>query len=136
MTWAPISRLCGGSITAGEAGPDGVTYTVTVTNAGVKDKGVTMEGVEVALVLPPGAKVVRTTGEAYEGVRRDEAAKSDVAAWRVSSMLAGDRQTFTITLSPAATALRGTLRWAEPAVTSDPEVGFALATGRGGRGGE
>ena len=126
-----------GTITAGEAGPDGVTYTVTVTNAGVRDQGVTMEGVEVTLVLPPGAKVVRTTGEAYEGVRRDEAAKSDVAAWRVPRMPAGDRQTFTITLSPAATELRGTLRWAEPAVTSDDEVRFALATGgRGGRGGE
>ena len=122
-----------GTITAGEAGPDGVSYTVTVTNAGVKDRGVTMEGLEVALVLPPGAKVVRTTGEAYEGVRRDEAAQSDVAAWRVPRMPAGDQQTFTITLSQAATTLRGVLRWAEPAVTSDGEVRFALATeGRGG----
>jgi uncharacterized repeat protein (TIGR01451 family) len=124
-------------VTVGDTGPDGVTYTVTVTNAGVKDKGVTMEGLEVALVLPPGAKVVRTAGQAYEGVRRDAAAESDVVAWRVPRLPAGDRRVFTITLSPAATALRGTLRWAKPAVTSDGEVRFALATGgRGGRGGE
>jgi mono/diheme cytochrome c family protein len=124
-------------VTAGDTGPDGVTYTVTVTNAGVKDKGVTMEGLEVALVLPPGTKVVRTAGQAYEAVRRDAAAESDVAAWRVPRLPAGDQQVFAITLSSAATALRGTLRWAKPAVTSDGEVRFALATGgRGGRGGE
>ena len=118
-----------GTVAAGEAGPDGVAYTVTVTNAGVPDLGVTMEGVEIALALPPGANVVRTTGEAEAG--------GGVATWRVASMPAGDQQTFTITLAQAATELRGTITWAEPAVTSDPEVRFALPTGgRGGRGGE
>ena len=118
-----------GTVAAGETGPDGATYTVTVTNAGVRDKGVTMEGVEIALALPPGANVVRTTGEAEAG--------GGVATWRVPSMPAGDQQVFTITLAQAATELQGTITWAEPAVTSDPEVRFALPTGgRGGRGGE
>ena len=118
-----------GTVMAGEAGSDGATYTVTVTNAGVRDKGVTMEGVEIALALPPGANVVRTTGQAETG--------GGVATWRVASMPAGDQQTFTITLAQAAMELRGTIRWAEPAVTSDPEVRFQLPTGgRGGRGGE
>jgi mono/diheme cytochrome c family protein len=118
-----------GTVAAGETGPDGVTYTVTVTNAGVRERGVTMEGVEIALALPSGANVVRTTGEAEVG--------GGVATWRVASLPAADRQTFTITLGQAATELRGTITWAEPAVTSDPEVRFALPTGgRGGRGGE
>jgi mono/diheme cytochrome c family protein len=117
------------TVAAGETGPDGVSYTVTVTNAGVPDRGVTMEGLEIALALPAGANVVRTTGEAEAG--------GGVATWRVASMPAGDQQTFTITLAQAATELRGTITWAEPAVTSDPEVRFALPTGgRGGRGGE
>ena len=117
------------TIAAGEAGSNGVTYTVTVTNAGVRNEGITLEGMVIELALPPGASVVQTSGQATTG--------SDVAAWRVASMPAGDQQTFTITLAEAATALRGTITWAEPAVTSDPEVRFQLATGgRGGRGGE
>jgi cytochrome c553 len=125
-----------GRVTAGAAGPNGAAYTVEVVNAGVKDKGVTMEDVTVALALPPGAKVVSATG-AYEGVRHDDEAKGDVAVWRVPRMPAADRQTFTITLAQPATALRGTIRWAKPAVKVDGEVDFAMAApgGRGGRGG-
>ena len=124
-----------GRVTAGASGANGTTYTVEVENAGVKGKGVTMEDVTIALALPPGAKIVGTTG-AYEGVRHDEEAKSDVAVWRVSRMPAADRQTFTMTLAQPAAALRGTIRWAKPTVTVDGEVDFAMATGgRGGRGG-
>lgn len=126
----------GGAITAGAPGPNGVTYTVRVTNSGVKGKGVTAEDVTVALALPAGTTVVSTTG-AYEGVRHDDTAKSDVAVWRVPRMPATDQQTLTITLFPAPTTLRGTIRYAKPVVTSDGEINFAMAPpgGRGGRGG-
>ncbi len=125
-----------GQITAGETGPNGATYTVGVTNTGVKGKGVTNEDVTVAVALPSGAKVVSTTGGGYEGVKHDEEMKSDVAMWRIPSMAAGDRQSFTITLAAPASELRGRIRWAKPAVKADTEVDFALATGgRGGRGG-
>jgi len=122
-----------GRITAGEAGPSGATYTVEVINTGVKGKGITNEDVTVAIALPAGTKVVSAAGGGYEGVRHDAEAKSDVAVWRVPRLAAGDRQSFTITLAAPATALRGTIRWAKPAVKADDEVTFALATGRGGR---
>ena len=126
-----------GRITPGAAAANGTTYTVEVTNAGVRNKGITVEDITVALALPAGAKVVGTTGGGYEGVRHDEEAKGDVAVWRLPRMAAAERQTLTITLSPAATALRGTLHWARPAVKADGEVNFAMVVpgGRGGRGG-
>ncbi|MDQ5841169.1 MAG: c-type cytochrome, partial [Chloroflexota bacterium] len=122
-----------GRVTPGAATANGTTYTVDVTNAGVKNKGITVEDITVSLALPAGAKVVSATGAGYQGVRHDEEAKSEVAVWRVPSMVATDRQAFTITLSPAATALRGTIRWARPAVKADDDVAFAMAgPGRGG----
>jgi hypothetical protein len=125
-----------GRITAGESNSGGVTYTVEAVNTAVKGKGITNEDVTVAVALPPGAKVVSTTGGGYEGIRHDEEVKSDVAVWRVPRMAAGDRQSFTITLAAPAAELRGRIRWAKPAVNADGEVDFALATGgRGGRGG-
>ena len=60
---------------------------------------------------------------------------TEAVSWRVPRMAPGDRQSFTITLAAPATTLRGTIRWAKPAVKADPEVEFAWATGRGGRGG-
>lgn len=125
-----------GRVTPGAATANGTTYTVDVINAGVKNKGITVEDITVSLALPAGAKVVSATGAGYQGVRHDEEAKSDVAVWRVPSMVATDRQAFTITLSPAATALRGTIRWARPAVKADDDVAFVMVgPGRGGRGG-
>jgi hypothetical protein len=121
-------------ITAGEASPGAAPYTIEVVNTAVKGKGITNEDVTVAVALPAGTKVVSTAGAGYEGVKHDDEAKSDVAVWRVPRMAPGDRQSFTITLAAPATALRGTIRWAKPAVKADGEVEFALATGRGGRG--
>jgi mono/diheme cytochrome c family protein len=126
-----------GNVSAGVAGADGVAYTVNVANAGVKGKGMTSEDVTVALVLPAGSKVVNATGTGYQGVRRDEQAKGDVASWQLPRLAAGDRQTLAITLAgadPGAT-LRGTIRWGKPAVKSDDVVNLQVAGGgRGGRG--
>ena len=131
----PHLAVLRGRVAAGAVDTNGALYTVEVVNAGVKDKGVTNEDVTVSIALPPGAKVASATGP-YEGVRHDDEAKSDVAVWRVPRMPAGDRQTFSMTLAQPASALRGTIRWAKPAVNKeDAEVEFALATGRGGRGG-
>ena len=126
-----------GRITAGDASPAGATYTVEVTNTGVKGKGITNEDISVVVALPPGTKVVNAGGPGYEGVRADAEAKADVAAWRIPKLEAGARQAFTLTLSAAAPNLRGSIRWAKPAVKSDGTINFALAAGgRGGRGGE
>jgi mono/diheme cytochrome c family protein len=124
------------SIKPGTPGPNGVTYTIDVQNAGVKGKGITNDDVTISVALPAGAKVVTATGP-YEGVKPDAAAKSDVALWRVPRMAAGDRQTFTLTLAQPAAALRGVIRWATPKVNAeDSDVTFAYsATGGRGRGG-
>lgn len=125
-----------GRITPGESGPNGATYTVEVINTGVKGKGVTNEDVTVSLALPPGTKVVNATGAGYAGVASGEGLKGEAAVWRIPHLAAGERQSFTITLSAPATNLRGTIRWERPAVKADDEVTFALGgRGRGGRGG-
>lgn len=121
-----------GQITAAATG---ATYTVNVTNAGVRDKGVTVEDVTIAVAVPTGLSLVSATGTGYQGVRPDAEAKSDVAVWRVPRMGPTDRQTFTITLSKPADTLRGTLRWAMPAVKADDVVDIVLARPGGGRGG-
>jgi mono/diheme cytochrome c family protein len=128
-----------GRVSAGSAAADGMTYTLAIANAAVKDKGVAAEDVTVALVLPAGAKVVNATGTGYQGVRRDEAAKGEVAVWQLPRLAAADRQNLAITLAgmPADGGLRGTIRWARPAVKADPVVNLQVAgAGRGGRGAE
>jgi len=116
-------------------GDGGVTYDLKVVNAGVKDRGVTAEGVTVQLVLPAGAKVVKATGTGYKGVRADRQAKANVAVWQLPKLAATDQEALTITLAAEA-ELRGSIRWAKPAVKSDPIVNIGRpGGGRGGRGG-
>jgi mono/diheme cytochrome c family protein len=123
-------------VTANAPDASGATYTMLVTNAAVKDKGVGVQGLQVALALPAGAKVVKTTGEGYQGVRHDEEAKADVAVWKIASLPAAAQQTLTVTLAAPAPQLRGRMTWETPAVKADPEVDFAYsATGGRGRGG-
>jgi mono/diheme cytochrome c family protein len=122
-------------ITAGPQGPAGATYNVQVTNAGVRNKGLTAEDVTVEIELPENAKVVTATGGKYEGVRRNSESKT-VAVWRVPRIVATEQQTLTLTLAAPAGTLRGTVHWAKPAVKADGEVTFELTSGgRGGRGG-
>jgi len=123
-------------VTAGAPDASGATYTILVTNSAVKDKGVGVQGAQVALALPAGAKVVKTTGEGYQGVRHDDEAKADVAVWKIASLPAAAQQTLTVTLAAPAPQLRGRITWDTPAVKADPEVDFAYsATGGRGRGG-
>ena len=111
-----------GALGKGEAGPSGVTYALTVGNNGVKDKGVTAEGLTVRLILPADATVVATTGTGYQGVTTDEKTKASVATWTLARSAPKDQERYTITLSKAGTAasnLRGDIRWSKPA----PKVG-------------
>ncbi len=105
---------------------------MTVTNASVRGRGITVEGVTVAVALPEGTSVVNATGTGYQGVRHDEEAKAMVAAWRVPQMVAAAQETFTLTLSTAASTLEGMIRWERPAVKADDDVAFRLG-GRAGR---
>lgn len=126
--WAYITDLgfrarMRGQLSAGEPSKDGVVYRLDVRNTGVVGTGLAAEDMTVSLVVPAGATVVTATGAGYEGVRRDEQAKADVAVWRVARMAAGERQSYSLTLSQGGTAtnnVRGTLRWMKPAVKTGP----------------
>ena len=124
---------------------DGVVYTLDVENAGVQNVGLAAEDVTVTLAVPAGTTVVTATGAGHQGVRRDEqpaagrggggrggaaAANGDVAVWEVSRIAPQDRQTYTLTLSQAATAtanLRGTIRWTRPTVRTGPSDSVNIA---------
>ena len=115
--------LMGGRLSAGVASANGVTYTLDVTNSGVRGEGLTAEDLTVTLIVPAGAGVIGATGAGYEGVRRDEQAQADVAVWRLARMAPKDEQTYTITLSRAGTAednLRGRVSWTRPVVKTGP----------------
>ncbi|MBI2186714.1 MAG: cytochrome c [Acidobacteria bacterium] len=122
-------------LTAGQQGLNGATYNVQVANAGVKSKGLAAEEVTVEIELPENAKVVTATGTGYQGPHRNSEGKM-VAAWRLPRLSATEQQMLTLTLAQPASALRGVVHWAKPAVKADGEVMFELVSGgRGGRGG-
>lgn len=129
----PLATLTA-RIAAAPGAAQGQMYNVTLINASVKGKGLTAEDVSVALELPDNVQVVNATGTGYAGTSRTAEGKN-VATWRVPRVAAADQQAFTITLSAAAPGLRGTIKWAKPAVKADDQVNFALpGAGRGGRG--
>jgi hypothetical protein len=119
-----------GQLSAGVPSTDGVVYRLDVENTGLEGSGLTAEDVTVALAVPAGATAVAATGAGYQGVRRDEQAKADVAVWAVSRMAPGDHETYTLTLSQAGTArnnLRGTIHWTKPAVATGPSDSEVIA---------
>ena len=137
-----------GQLSAGVPSADGVVYTLDVENMGVEDVGLAAEDLTMTLVVPAGATVVTATGAGYQGVRREEqpagrggggrgggrggaaAVEADVAVWGVPRIAAGDTQTYTLTLSQAATAtnnLRGTIRWTGPTVKTGPSDSVNIA---------
>jgi hypothetical protein len=100
-----------------------------VENTGIAGRGLTAEDVTVMLTVPAAATVVSATGAGYQGVRRDEQAKANVAVWTVSRMAPKDHQTYTLTLSQAGTAkdnVRGSMRWAKPTVKPGPTDAEAI----------
>jgi mono/diheme cytochrome c family protein len=113
----------GGQLSAGVPGQGGVTYTLNVENGGLKGKGLTAEDITISLVVPAGVNVVSTTGAGYQGVRQDAELKANVAVWRLPRIAPKERQTYSITLSRAATAtdnVRGNIKWAKPTVKTGP----------------
>ena len=114
------------SLQARLAPPQGAVYTLTVTNAGLKGKGMTATGVKVGLIIPAGIDVVSTTGAGYKGVHMDATAKGNVAEWDVAKLAPHDSVTYTITLSKPATAgpdnIKGMITWAKPGPKSGPNL--------------
>jgi len=112
-----------GELSAGVPSTNGVVYSLDVKNTGLVGKGLTAEELTVSLTVPAGAAVVTATGAGYQGVRRDDRAKADVAVWTLPRMAPGEHQAYTLTLSKAGTAtdnVRGSIRWTKPTVKTGP----------------
>jgi uncharacterized repeat protein (TIGR01451 family) len=140
------------SLSAGQRQGTNITYTLSVFNDGVEQRGLDAENVTIFVRIPRGTKFVNATGTGFKGVRpltelglepaigntpgrfdpssklpeREKADLSgDVAVWEVPRIAAAERQTYTITLSgPTAEvyALPG------PGPTSQALKGFEGST--------
>ena len=126
----------GGALALGDRQGDKTSYTLTVSNSGEKDKGLTAEGLTVFVRIPAGTSVVAGTGTGYEGtmplaklglepalrlaphthddtgtVERPQPDLSrDVAVWRLPRIIAGEQIKLSLTLSgpePSPELLKG-----------------------------
>jgi mono/diheme cytochrome c family protein len=114
-----------GQIAKGEAGPNGVTYPVTITNNGVQGRGVIAEGLTINLTIPADTTVVAATGAGYQGTHIDDKTKASVATWKLPRSAPKDQEKLSVTLSKAATAtanLRGDIHWTKPAPKNGPST--------------
>jgi len=89
------------------------TYSLEVLNNGLAGKGLSAEDVTISLALAPGTKVTNTTGAGYQGVRKDQDGKTDIAVWQLSKLAPKDKQTYTITLGGGAIP-SGFVSWGKP----------------------
>ena len=125
-----------GSLALGARQGETTSYTLTVSNNGVKDKGLAAEGLTVFVRIPAGCSIVAGTGAGYAGVMplaklglepalqlaphpHDESGlverpapdlSRDVAVWKIPKLDAGEKLTFALTLSgpePNADLLKG-----------------------------
>jgi mono/diheme cytochrome c family protein len=114
-----------GAMTVGNRNGDSTTYSVTVTNMGVKDKGLKAEGLTVFVKVPPGTTVSKGEGAGYSGVTsfaslgfepalelaphpHDASAHVewpevdrafDVAVWKVPQLAPGEKFSASLTLT-------------------------------------
>jgi mono/diheme cytochrome c family protein len=118
---APIAA----SLKASMRQDNNTTYTLTVFNDGVAERGLTAEDLTIFVRVPSGTTVVSATGTGYKGVRplaqlgllpaegntpgRFDSSKlperpkpnltGDVAVWEVPRIKPAEKQTYTLTLS-------------------------------------
>jgi quinol monooxygenase YgiN len=118
------------------------TFTLTVFNDGVANKGLTAENLTIFIRIPPGTTAVGGTGTGYQGVHplaqlglapaiavtpgRFDSSKlperpkpdlsGDVAVWKVPRIAAAEKQTYTLTLSGADSTPKFLDRFAGSAV--------------------
>jgi len=128
-------------ISAGVFSDNGVTYTISVSNTGRPGKGLTAEYVTITLPFLRGRDpeevttvVEGTTGGGYTGVHRDPITNSNAAEFEIPKLEAGEKRTFTITLSGIGANSgipRGTVRWERPKLGSGGTDLIAISTPSG-----
>jgi hypothetical protein len=136
------------STSAGVASEAGTTYTFTVENRGKPGKGISAGDFTMSIVVPKGASVVTATGEGYTGITRDveyisnpqrlspfnnpnppiERARGDMAVWQFKKVAAGEKQTFTLTLTgenaAAANFTGSMITFGKPVIRRVPGLTF------------
>jgi hypothetical protein len=140
-----LRSLVFGAIAPGVASGANTTYTLTLDNKGVPGKGLSAEDITFSLVVPAGLTVVSATGTGYQGVKagdyiaapgrlapframnptpNTDRVKGDLATWKIPKLAAGEKQTFTITLSGTGPAKFDgtTVTWGKPDVKRLPNV--------------
>jgi mono/diheme cytochrome c family protein len=114
-----------GSLAVGHREGGNTSYELTVSNNGVKDKGLAAEGLTVFVRIPSGCSVIAGAGTGYKGtmplaklglqpalrtaphphddsgvvVRPEPDLSRDVAVWRISRIAAGEQLSLSLTLS-------------------------------------
>jgi hypothetical protein len=98
------------------------TYTVTLENTGTAKSGVAAEGIALVLTIPTSVKVVNATGGEYAGV--SQGSDGLAAAWSVARLDAGEKRTYTITVSGNSQELfKGSMvKWKAPGTTRPPNM--------------
>ena len=115
----------GGAITVGDQKDGNTTYNVAVTNRGIKDVGLDVEGVTAFGRVPAGTNVISGAGAGYKGVQplaklglqpglqmathpneqgvterpAPDSAGDVVIVWKIPKLVAGDKLTLSFTLA-------------------------------------
>jgi mono/diheme cytochrome c family protein len=124
-------------VSKGVSGPNGVTYTINLSNGGQPGKGLTAEYLTVSLPFLRGrdpeevtTEVVATTGEGFTGVNREPISNSQAAEFEIPKLAPGEKKTFTVTLSGKganAGIPRGVVKWEKPRLNSGGTDLIAIA---------
>jgi mono/diheme cytochrome c family protein len=129
-------------VSNGVPGPNGVTYTINVSNGGQPGNGLTAEYVTVSLPFLRGrdpeevtTEVLATTGGGFTGVHREPISNSQAAEFEIAKLAPGEKKTFTLTLSGKganAGIPRGVVKWESPHLNSGGAdlIGIAAPPGQ------
>ncbi|MDP2935905.1 MAG: c-type cytochrome [Dehalococcoidia bacterium] len=108
----PVTAVISG--TAAAAGS--VTYNLTVGNTGTAGKGLAAGEIYISVVVPSGSTVSSASATGYQGVQNYAPGGYDVAVWLAPRIAAGEKLTYTMTVSDsgAAGGSRAFVRWLSP----------------------
>ncbi|HVZ27127.1 MAG TPA: hypothetical protein VG798_00590, partial [Rhizomicrobium sp.] len=115
-------------------GANAFTYTINLSNGGLAGKGMTAEGLTIALNVPAGASITNAGGDGYKGTHAGDGGTT-VAEWTLASLKPKESKQFTLTLAapPAPGTLKGTVHWTRPKGVATDVVNINLPPPGAGR---